>query len=78
MDCTLHHHLPVSRSKSYRHNLSQRLLLGAFTLSSLIGQGYHAQPSSAQPADYCHIPAVEVNAKNVLRLAANKAAVIAN
>jgi uncharacterized lipoprotein YddW (UPF0748 family) len=72
MDCKLHHHLPVSRSRSYRHQLYQRLLLGAFTLSSLIGQGYHAQSSSAQPADYCQIPAAEVNAKNVLRLAAKK------
>jgi hypothetical protein len=58
--------------RRYRHQLPQKLLIGVLTASSIIGQGYYAQSSSAQnsSADYCRIPQVEVSAKNVLRVAA--------
>ncbi len=75
MDCTLHKHLSVSLSVWYRHKWHQKLLLGVFTTSSLVGQGYYAQSSPAQNlqnSDYCQIPLAEVNAKNKLRLAAQK------
>jgi Glycosyl hydrolase-like 10 len=72
MDCTLHSHFPNLLSTSNRHKLHQKLFVGTFTLSSLIGQGYYAPSSNAQSADYCQIPPAEVNAKNVLRVAAQK------
>jgi hypothetical protein len=75
MDCTLHKYLSVSLSAWYRHQWHQKLLLGVFTTSSLVGQGYYAQSSPAQNlqnSDYCQIPVAEVNAKNTLRLAAQK------
>jgi Glycosyl hydrolase-like 10 len=72
MDCTLHQNFPNLLSTSDRRHWYQSLLLGAFTLTSLVGQCYYSQPSLAQPADYCQIPTAEVNAKNVLRMAAQK------
>jgi len=72
MECTLHRNLPVSSRGWYRHKLPQKLLVGIFATTSLIGQGYYAEVSSAQNVanNYCHIPPAEVSAKNVLRLAA--------
>ena len=77
MDCPLHQHLPVSLWGSYRRNWHQKLLLGILATSSLslVGQGYYAPASEAQTtqnATYCQLPATEVSAKNVLRLAAQK------
>ena len=71
MECTLPRNLPVSCRGWYRHKLPQTLLLGIVT-TSFIGQGYTALPSSAQNVanNYCQIPAAEVSAKNVLRVAA--------
>ncbi len=72
MDCKLHPHSLIVLSRSNRHKLHQKLFVGTFTLSSLIGQAYYAPSSSAQPADYCQISPAEVAAKNVLRVAAQK------
>ncbi len=75
MDCTLHQYLPVSLWRSYRPNWHQKLLFGIFATSSLAGQSYYAPASVGQTtpsAAYCQIPASEVSAKNVLRVAAQK------
>lgn len=64
--------LPTSLVRILTHKWSQRCLLGLLTTSISIAQAYHAAPSQAQNADYCHIPPSEVSAKNVLRLAAQK------
>jgi hypothetical protein len=68
MDCKLHLNLFTA---SLHHKWCQGLLLGIFAL----GQGYFAQPSTAQnlpSAEYCHVPPAEVIAKNTFRLAAQK------
>jgi Glycosyl hydrolase-like 10 len=80
MNCKLHAHLPISRVGWYRHKWHQKLLVGVLTTTSFAAPGYAAPPSPAQKVpiptapsnDYCQIPTAEVNAKNVLRLAAQK------
>jgi hypothetical protein len=79
MDCPLQKKLLVSSQNLCLYKWQQKLLLGTFVAGSLFNQGYYAQSSLAQtptaqtPASndaYCQIPAAEVSAKNVLRLAA--------
>jgi Glycosyl hydrolase-like 10 len=75
MDCTLPRNIAVSLLGWYRHKWRQKLLIGVLATSSFIGQGYSAQSSLAQTlpiGDYCQIPLAEVNAKNSLRMAAQK------
>jgi hypothetical protein len=72
MDCPLHQNLPASLLGSYRHKLHQKLFTGVFIATGLISQGYYAESSPAQGADYCQIPVAEVNAKNILRQSAQK------
>jgi hypothetical protein len=76
MDFTLHKNLSVPPVGNIHRRWYRGLLVRTISVSSWIGQGYHALPSlagqSAPPTEYCQIAPAEILTKNTLRTSAQQ------